>query len=81
MNHFDLFMDTGSLPGDQLKSTELPNSIGALSVSPVCWASCEIKDYMNYLFNIVGDRGSFIIPKQYCFYKEEEYLPCKLSQS
>lgn len=74
-------MDTGSLPGDQITSIELANSIGALLVSPVCSASCEIKDYVNYLFNTVAGRGSFILPRQNIFavscpsYKQElEFL-------
>lgn len=59
-------MDTGSLPGDQITGIELANSIRVLLVSPVRSASCEIKDYVNNLFNTAARRGSFVLPRQYC---------------
>lgn len=56
MNHLGIFICTGSLPGEQLMSTELAISIGALLISLVCSASCKSKDYLNYLVNIVGGK-------------------------
>lgn len=54
MNHLGVLMHMGSLPGDQPMSTEPAISTGALLVSLVCLASCKIKDYLNYLVNLMA---------------------------